>query len=285
MKEFQLEIIRWIQQFNNGFLDSLFEDITMFGEELIAILIIAFMYFCYNKQLAKKLTYIMLTSMTFNGIIKNIVKAPRPIGEEGIRSLRVETATGYSFPSGHTQTAATLYTSLSLFIKKRWASILTTIIIILVAISRLYLGVHYPADVIVGAFLGIAFAFGGNYLYDHYKKENYLFGITAIIFIPFAIFFAIDNSALSADFFKLYGLFVGAFLALVFEKKYVNFTIPKAIWKKAIRLALGLLIIIGIKEGLKIVFPDVFYLHFIRYFLMAFVGFGLYPMLFKKLRF
>ena len=101
--EFELNIIRAIQSIANPFLDGLFQFITMFGEEAILIPLIAVIYWAFNKRMGEFIAYASLTSVLVNGAIKDIFKAKRPIGEPGIRSLRVETATGYSFPSGHTQ--------------------------------------------------------------------------------------------------------------------------------------------------------------------------------------
>ncbi len=285
LKEFQLEIIRFIQQVSSPFLDTLSEYITMLGEETLAIALIALFYYAINKETGKKLVFIILSSNLVNGVIKNLVKCPRPIGEEGIRTLREETATGYSFPSGHTQGAATLFPGIALQLKKRWPLIVAIIIIVLVALSRLYLGVHYPLDVLVGGLLGIGLAILGNYLYDRVGNSKLLFLIVLAVMLPFGIVFLIDNNPLTFDFFKIYGLFLGAFLAFLFEERFVQFETKVPLWKKIIRLVLGLAIIIGVKSGLKIVLPDLSYFHLLRYLITAFVGLGLFPWVFKKLQF
>ncbi len=285
MKEFQLEIIRYIQQFMNPILDQFFILATQLGEETLAIVLMAILYFGYKKQVGKKIMFFLLTSLTLNNSLKFLLRLPRPIGEAGIISLRAETATGFSFPSGHSQMAGTLYPSLVNVIKKQWYTILSIVIVILVAISRVYLGVHYPIDAIVGAFLGVAVVVGGEVLFKFYKNETYIFGITAFVFLPFAIIFLFDGDAQSAaDFFKVYGLFIGVFTALEYEKKFINFKDSK-VWKNRIIRVIGaIVIILGIKEGVKLITPDMFVFDFIRYFLMAFVGVGLYPHLFKRLK-
>jgi membrane-associated phospholipid phosphatase len=285
MKEFQLEIIRYIQQFMNPILDQFFILVTQLGEETLAIVLMAILYFGYKKQVGKKIMFFLLTSLTLNNSLKFLLRLPRPIGEAGIISLRAETATGFSFPSGHSQMAGTLYPSLVNLIKKQWYTILSIVIVILVAISRVYLGVHYPIDAIVGAFLGVAVVVGGEVLFKFYKNETYIFGITAFVFLPFAIIFLFDGDAQNAaDFFKVYGLFIGVFTALEYEKKFINFKDSK-VWKNRIIRVIGaIVIILGIKEGVKLITPDMFVFDFIRYFLMAFVGVGLYPHLFKRLK-
>lgn len=285
MKEFQLEIIRFIQQFMNPILDQFFILVTQLGEETLAIVLMAVLYFGYKKQVGKKIMFFLLTSLTLNNSLKFLLRLPRPIGEAGIISLRPETATGFSFPSGHSQMAGTLYPSLINVIKKQWYTILAILIVILVAISRVYLGVHYPIDAIVGAFLGIAVVVGGEVLFKYYKNETYIFGITSFVFLPFAIIFLFDGDAQSAaDFFKVYGLLIGVFTALEYEKKFIDFKDSKEMKNRIIRVIGAIVVILGIKEGVKLITPDMFVFDFIRYFLMAFVGIGLYPHLFKKLK-
>jgi membrane-associated phospholipid phosphatase len=285
MKELQLEIIRFIQQFMSPFWDQTFEIITQFGEELLAFVAISVLYYGYKKEIGKKVMYFLLVSLTLNGALKFLLKLPRPIGEPGVRSVRVETATGYSFPSGHAQLAGTLYPALANIIKRQWFNILTIIIVILVAISRVYLGVHYPVDAVVGAILGIAIVVGGEFLYHNYKNETYIYGITAVIFLPFAIIFFFDGDAqLAADFYKVYGLLLGIFAAIEYEKRFINFKDTKVWSVRIIRVTLAMVAILAIKEGLKLFTPDTYWMDFIRYFLMGLIPIGLLPHLFKPLK-
>lgn len=90
----EVEIIRTIQSISNPFFDVLFQIFTMFGEELILISIITTIYWAYDKKFGEYIAYSSLTSLLFNNALKDIFKMKRPIGEEGIRTLRAETATG-----------------------------------------------------------------------------------------------------------------------------------------------------------------------------------------------
>ena len=150
----ELDIIRIIQSIHNPFLDNFFQLITMLGESFTIMIIVLGIYWCIDKTSGEYIGYSFFTSGMLNNSIKNIVKAKRPIGEEGIRSLRVQTATGYSFPSGHTQGAASTYGALYLLLKKSRYAFVFMIIIFLVGLSRLYLGVHYPKDVLGGMIFG-----------------------------------------------------------------------------------------------------------------------------------
>lgn len=276
--EFELNIIRAIQSIANPFLDGLFQFITMFGEEAILIPLIAVIYWAFNKKMGEYIAYASLTSVLVNGAIKDIFKAKRPIGEPGIRSLRVETATGYSFPSGHTQGTASFWSAIAIYLKNNYMYGISGLIIVLVAISRLYLGVHYPKDVLFGAIFGILTSFITYKLFNKVNNKIALYFITFIIFIPALLY------AHSADFIKGMGTFLGFALGIYVEKKYVNFSVEGKSINKILRVVIGLAILILLKVGLKAVFPNKLVFHFLRYFIIVFFGIGLYPAIFKKLK-
>ena len=276
--EFELNIIRAIQSIANPFLDGLFQFITMFGEEAILIPLIAVIYWAFNKKMGEYIAYASLTSVLVNGAIKDIFKAKRPIGEPGIRSLKVETATGYSFPSGHTQGTASFWGAIAIYLKKNYMYGISALIIILVAISRLYLGVHYPKDVLFGAIFGILTSFITYKLFNKVNNKIALYFITFIIFISALLY------AHSADFIKGMGTFLGFALGIYVEKKYVNFSVEGKSINKILRVVIGLAILILLKVGLKAVFPNKLVFHFLRYFIIVFFGIGLYPAIFKKLK-
>lgn len=276
--EFELNIIRTIQSIANPFLDGLFQFITMFGEEAILIPLIAVIYWAFNKKMGEYIAYASLTSVLVNGAIKDIFKAKRPIGEPGIRSLRVETATGYSFPSGHTQGTASFWSAIAIYLKNNYMYAISALIIILVAISRLYLGVHYPKDVLFGAIFGILTSFITYKLFNKVNNKTALYFITFIIFIPALLY------AHSADFIKGMGTFLGFALGIYVEKKYVNFSVEGKSINKILRVVIGLAILILLKVGLKAVFPNKLVFHFLRYFIIVFFGIGIYPAIFKKLK-
>ena len=288
MTQLEIQFLQFLESLRTDFLVKLFEGITMLGEETILILMIAVLYFAYDKRLALRIGYITITSMCVNNTVKNLVKRPRPFASGGVTPARAHTATGYSFPSGHTQTIATWSSAFAMYFKKAWVSVLAGVGIVAVAFSRLFLGVHYPSDVIVGAVLGVAIAVGLSIVYDRTKNIHKLYGITALVMLPFAIWFMITADPLYDDFFKLYGMLTGLFFAAGLEEKYAPIEYDVAMWKKVLRIVIGVAVVLAVKEGFKLV--DVFgilrlslLLDAIRYMLVVIVGFGLCPILFKKI--
>lgn len=287
MIQLEIQFLQFLESLRTDFSVKLFEGITMLGEETILIFMIAVLYFAYDKRLALRIGYITITSMCVNNTVKNLVKRPRPFASGEVTPARAHTATGYSFPSGHTQTIASWGSAFAMYFKKAWVSVLAGVGIVAVAFSRLFLGVHYPSDVIVGAVLGVAIAVGLSIVYDRTKNIHKLYGITALVMLPFAIWFMITADPLYDDFFKLYGMLTGLFFAAGLEEKYAPIEYDVAVWKKVLRIVIGVAVVLAVKEGFKLV--DVFgilhvslLLDAIRYMLVVIVGFGLCPILFKK---
>ena len=275
----ELEILRHIQSIANPFFDFLFQLITICGEQIVLISIISIIYWALDKKFGEYIAYSVLTSVLLNNAIKDIFKMKRPIGEEGIRTLREQTATGYSFPSGHTQSASSFYGSMAIYLKNRVMYIIATVMIILIGFSRLYLGVHYPKDVIVGGILGVLTSLICYKLYNRVENKMLLYVVTFAIFIPALTF------AHSADFIKGMGTYLGFIIGIYIEKRYVNFSTEGNTGNKIIRVLLGIVILLVLQLGLKVILPSGKIFSFIRYALISLIGIGVYPMIFKNLNF
>lgn len=275
-----MEVIKFLQGFSNPFLDKIFLIITMLGEEYIPIMILVFIFWCKDKKYGYKLGFILTFNIIINGCIKDIFKSPRPIGKKGIRSLRKETATGYSFPSGHTQNTTALFSSLIIETKNRYMEVLGVIIIFLVAISRLYLGVHWPKDVLAGIIFGILNVIIANYIFEieDIKKRKNLFIILICLSLIGNIFFT------SADYAKASGVFLGFFLGYFVEDKYIKFKVEGSKVNQVIKIIIGLSLVVFIRTITKMVLPDSNISNIIRYALIGFCCTAGAPYLFLKLK-
>lgn len=216
---FQLNILKFFQSMRTPVLNVLFLILTISTEVPVIILFTAITYWCINKKYGQKLLFTLIPNIIINTGIKELVKAPRPIGLEGIESLRTHTATGYSFPSGHTQSATTFWTTLMIIFKKKWLYILGTIIIFGVGISRLYLGVHWPVDVIFGWIFGIVFTVIFAKLFD-IVDESKNYKLLYFILVPFILFIFIVKSE---SYIKYLGLLLGLIIGYIIEDKFIKF--------------------------------------------------------------
>ena len=299
IREFEINILKNLRGISNTFFDNLLQIITFLGEQYVLIGIIAIIYFLYDKEIGRKVAFALFTSLLINNSLKGIVKYPRPFAyDPSLEAVRVETATGFSFPSGHTQLATTLYSSIALHgnlhektkLSKKLIWFIAILIFSLVGFSRIYLAVHYPKDVIFGIILGLASVFISSYLFKLFKNtlKNEMLVYIAILFIflPFITIFYDTNFIYIEpyrDFYKAYALFLGFVLATLIDKKYINFTCNTTLKKKLLRLLGAGICLAFIQFGLKLVFPEnKIFFDFLRYFLITFVSLGIYPLLFRK---
>ncbi len=275
----QLQIIRFIQSFATPWLDQVMIVITWFGQEMIIAAILAFVYWSLDKRLGRLAAISAFTGTVLNCGLKGVFMVPRPIGTPGVRTLYESTAGGYSFPSGHTQTAASAYFAL-VRPNQNYGYLTAGLLCVLVGLSRLYLGVHWPLDVVVGLSLGFFVAIGYTYLYDSIGSLAFLFGIVGAVL---AVFFLLPFPV-SDDFYKAFGGFVGVALGCLFEERFVDFTVKRGFFRGAIRWVLGLAMVYFLRLGFSMVMPAGHLFYMAEYGAATFFLMGLYPLIFKHIR-
>lgn len=278
--------MEFFHSFSSNILNPIFKFITEFGSGEIVFAIILLYYYCLNKDFAKKLAFVLSTSFIFNGIFKSFFLAKRPFQFPGKNYLQKfpqsDGATGTSFPSGHSQNAGALYSSMIINKTPKLIKIISLILLFLVPISRIYLGVHFLGDVVVGLLLGVGISLSLNLVYEKVKNQKILYliyGLIIIVAIPVLIINW--NNPHCADLFKSFGLFLAVFIANFIESKYINFTTNVSFKNKVIRVIIGLIFTLGLKSGLKLILPVHNIFDFLRYFIMAFIALGVIPLFFK----
>lgn len=290
----QRDIIIWMQGFSNSFTDFFFNFISFFGEPEFYILLLGFIYWVINKKAGEFLGVTLGFSISLNNILKGIFNLDRPFitYADDIINMRGYSATGSAFPSGHVQGSTTVFYALAAYYKKRFLWIFASVMLVLMMVSRMFLGAHYLVDTVAGGVVGIVVATGAYRLYEkvHIDEQRLhkLYLIVLVALLP-AVFLIDVN-----DFFRGYGIYAGIILAVMYEKKHVNFSYDISLAKKALRYVLGvasmmavmillgeLFALLGFEDGS---FGKNF-LDLIRFFVIAFVGFGLYPKLYTKLNF
>lgn len=302
IESFDHTIMSWMQSIGSdnavwqSICDGWFAAFTFLCEEVFLLAAVFIVFWCINKKMGQSLMLALFLSLGVNGALKELIARPRPFLNDNFQDLRyvkmdnffVDTlslSSSYSFPSGHAQMAGSFYGTGMLGVKKKWSYVFFTFIILLVMYSRPYLGVHYPTDVFVGAIVGIAIAFLTSYVMNRfYHKKYWLFG---------GVFFIVALSLLagySADTVKMLGTAVGVIAGIVLDDKYIRFSTEGVWWKKAIRIVVGLALVIGLKEGLKALFAlwnNPVWLDIsgaLRYMLVGFFAVGLWPLIFTKLK-
>lgn len=273
----EIQILQFLQEIRTPFVTAIMEAITFMAESFFLIFIISLLYWCIDKKKTIRIGWIILFSGVVNGVIKNIVKMPRPFQKGVVTPIRVETATSYSFPSGHTQIATSFWGSAMLIAKTKAMAIIGSGMVLLIGFTRLYLGVHWPMDVLAGIIIGGACVIIADKLIDVEKG----FGITHIVGV-IGIATVIAIMPVDGDLAKGIGALVGLTIGGYLEKKYINFKEKQKMTIQLKKVAIGIIGTILLYVGLKIVLPidNVFYI--IRYAIVVLWVVAGAPLVFKN---
>ena len=292
----QQQIMFFFLNIENPVFDFIGNLASFLGEQTFVIAVILYIFYNVDKKKGFGLFSSVLLAVLSMGILKAVIRAPRPFQVlENIQGKRLSSATGYSFPSGHTTTGASFYTALALSFKKNNFSILCIIMMVLVGLSRLYLGVHWPIDVFAGLLLGILVSFAfmrylDNLYDDEQKRIRYAITFGSLSFaagllISLLLNFSFIDEVAFTDLMKALALGGGGYLGFAFENLKVDFSLEATTKKKIIRFLLGLIGVILIM-GLKVITPDAIAAigSCIRYTLVGLWATGLFPFIGKNLR-
>jgi membrane-associated phospholipid phosphatase len=288
-------IIYFFRDIAAPWLDTFAKGVTMAGEDNLIIVLLTWIYWNISKKNGVILCYTYLFSVFLNNVMKLVFRSPRPFQVlNGIEGKRLETATGYSFPSGHTQSSATFFLTLYLLFRKRWMIAIMIIIPLLVGISRVYLGVHWPVDVIGGWGFGIIVSFVVYYFLHKYYDTRKTFRFILLLSINFVLIALLsliwinnsffDGTLFLSDTYKIGGIFTGVVLGFLLEENSVLFSVTGTTLIKIVRYFIGVIITFLLMTGLKKLFPEQNAFHFVRYFITGFWVSFIFPYLGTRLK-
>lgn len=300
-----MEILRLLEGIRTPFLDSLFSVVTHLGEETFFIVLGIIFFWCIDKKEGYYILSVGFIGTIINQFLKLLFRIPRPWVRDKnftiVESARSE-ATGYSFPSGHTQSSVGVFGSIARYEKAKWLRAVCIAICILVPLSRLYLGVHTPLD--VGVSLGISlvlifglFPFIQNCFEDTNKMRILFMGmiILSVLYCAFVNFYNFpkdtDVENLShgvANAFKLLGCSLGVWIGFEVDRKYINFETRGNFLCQLLKFVVGLVPLLAIKEGLKYPFNLLFGVSYIadgvRYLILVIFAVCVWPLTFNWFR-
>lgn len=292
----QLEIMLFFQRIGNPVLSFIANLISAFGEEDLMILILITIYWCFDKKKGFSIFSSLMLSLACMQTLKAIIKAPRPfqVHPELITADRIETATGYSFPSGHSTGAASFYSSIALLYRKRWIKAFAILLVILVPLSRLYLGVHWPLDVLCGTIIGLGISLFLTApllnLFDDKRKIRMIYLPLGVLMLIAALLLAIllhlemiDEVAFS-DLMKLLAVFSTASIGAAVELTTTDFVPAKKGKEKILCFLIGAVLIALVQASGALIPENIYYLWaFIRYTFIGALATLLVPRLLLKL--
>ena len=306
-----IEYLLWLQNFRTAIDDALTPFMMAVSDFAITVLVLipVFIYWAVNKRNGLFILMAYSISNVLNGIVKLTCCVYRP----WIRDSRIipagnaiKTAGGYSFPSGHTMESSPTYGGLAVLTRKRAPVImwLCIIAIILTAISRNYLGVHTPQDVIVGTILGLMSVYIASkitgYIYAHPERENMILAVMFIAMLlagayialkPYPMDYAdgkliVDPESMIRSSIGPFGMLAGFITGRYVEKTYINFRADKFTMKSCIIALIGLVPLAymdhNIRKWLSFIGKDP--AKIIEKFFLAFFVMALWPLVLKLFR-
>lgn len=257
--EVQITILQYLESIRNDMLTAFFTTITMMAEEIYVTLFLAVLYWFVDKYKARKLAYFVLFNSVLNSMIKNIINMPRPYQVGAVSPIRVQTATGSSFPSGHTQTATSFWVGMMLVLKTKACVILGAIMIVLTALSRLYLGVHWPMDVLGAIVFGIIFTYFAQETMKKDQITSWHVLITSVLVLA-VLLIPVDANVYKSG-ASIWGLCLGGYL----EERYVKYDPKNPQIKKWVKVVVGLAGLILIYVGINYLLPDIKVIDMLKY--------------------
>ncbi|OHD16354.1 MAG: hypothetical protein A2Y38_06190 [Spirochaetes bacterium GWB1_59_5] len=281
-----IDVIYAIQTISSPGLTVVMKILTLAGSEYFYLLFLPILFWCVDERFGARLGLVFLFSAFVNGWTKILFAQPRPFNLDPSVGLSHETS--YGLPSGHAQSTATFWGLFAPRIKRPWGLLLAILAPTIVSFTRLYLGVHFPTDIIAGLVLGWSLALAGIFLGDKAAKLLASWNIRIRIIIATAL--ALIMNALNMNDTSLPGIFFGFAVGVAFLFEKLRFDASSGSLKqKTARYGLGLTGVVVIYFGIKLIAPgegEPLYalIRFIRYGLVgAWVSFGA-PWLFLRLK-
>jgi len=260
------DVIVWVQQFSNGVLDVLFKTATYLGKEQFYIFALPVIYWCVDKYLGRFLSVAFLLSGYVNAFLKDAFGLPRP-NDFDARIRAPLPQTDPSFPSNHSQGSLVFWGGIAALARRGWMWIVSVVLVLLISLSRIYLGVHFPQDVLGGWILGLVIL--ALCLWIHRLLRGKRFPLAAQLVAAFVIPLLLFVLHPSEGAGMVMGVAFGMAPGFALEARYVRFHAGGVWWKRIARFVVGVIPLLALYLGLKMVFPEGEAFRFIRYALVG----------------
>ena len=263
-----MKVLYALESIRMPWLDTVMAAITHLGEETVFMVAALFVFWCVSKRHGYYLLAIGFAGTVLNQFLKLLFRIPRPWVLDSdftiVESARAQ-ATGYSFPSGHSQNAIGTFGGIARFTRRKWVRAAAIVVAVLVPLSRLYLVVHTPLDVVVAAVIAVALVVDLYHLMESSDSRHGVRGAVLAVMLALAVGYLlfvslypfpadVDAANLASgveNAWKLLGATVGMLVGWWLDVRFIHFD-TRAVWYvQLIKLVGGLALLLGIRAVLK----------------------------------
>ena len=295
-----MEILYFLQSIRNPVLDTLMLLVTKLGEETAFLVLALIIFWCVDKRKGYFIMSVGFVGTVTSQFMKLACRIPRPwVLDENFTVVgdAKEAATGYSFPSGHSQSGVGTLGGMAATTKQKWLKITCIVLAVLIPFSRMYLGVHTPADVLVGSGLALILIFALKpVIFNGGDKAMWIL-IGSMLALAAAFLAYVELYPFPADMdphnmesgvknaYTLLGCLLGVCVVYALDSKWLNFQTDAIWWAQILKAILGLGVVLLVKEGTKAPLDWMFAGHLasraVRYFLVVVAAGVAWPLSFR----
>ena len=295
-----MQLLYFLENIRVPILNEFMLAVTTLGEETAFLVIALILFWCVDKYIGYYTLSVGFVGTLANQFLKLWFRIPRPwVLDKNFTILEQarEAATGYSFPSGHTQSAVGTFGCIACVTKKKAIRVIAIVVAVLVPFSRMYIGVHTPLDVVVsiGIALLLIFVFRPLVLGNSHKRMPMLLGVMLILaigYLCFVEFYAFPEEVMISDnyahgvqnAYTLLGCLIGMLVVYFVDEKWLQFKVNAVWWAQILKVIAGLVLVLIIKSGTKPLLNMLmgeYCGRMVRYFLVVIFAGIVWPLTFK----
>ena len=282
-------ILRALEYIRCPFLDVFFSIFTALGEELIIAAIVAVVYICFSKRAGEQALVTVLSASCITAGVKSAVRRPRPYAAGVVERVDIDNPfvstvdldADMSFPSGHATCTSAFFTTVAIRLRRALPAVLCAAFVLLVMLSRVYFGVHYPTDVLTGLVIGAGCAALWQLIYAKwYGARLYVYLGVALCTLPLLFFERTGTESM----FEMSAMTLATAAGLLVEDKCIRFADTKKWLHRLLRLLITVAVAAVPFLLLHFLLPEGNWFTFITYFITLFAAMTAAPLLFKTLK-
>lgn len=294
-----MEFLYLLEKIRMPGLNEFMLGITYLGDEIAFLAVALMVFWCVDKRVGYYLMSVGFVGTVTSQFMKLACRIPRPwVRDPNFTILEAarEGAGGYSFPSGHSQSSVGTFGSIARTTKTKWVRWLCIAVAVLVPFSRMYIGVHTPADVLVGSAISLVLIFVIHPIVfrEDGKGMKWLIAVMAALALAYLLY--VELTDFPADFdahnlasgrknaWTLFGCTLGVAVVYPIDRKWIDFRTDAVWWAQILKVILGLAVVLLVKEGMKVPLEAIMSplpARCVRYLLVVVTAGLVWPMTFK----